>query len=271
VTRQRRRPAVGGGSAEVVSIGAGGTHRPDYSRLASGQVAAAHRHLGLSLEDFTRLINERTGWDVMPETVAAWEDDELPPGDVVLAAMAAAQGLPGVAEPLAIGIPPSFPAEVLAGHWVTAYQFSHAGKSHHHADIAYVTAESASRIRAVNHPPAPRTEGRSSPFRNEIVAELANRHLAGHWKNVSDSRYWGLVELATQPGETVMDGGYMGLASDILVSMGRWRWVRLDPASIPEVGLAGVTLRDPVGLYELIMNYSLSDEPLTLADVTEEP
>lgn len=269
MTRRTRRPAVGGGSAEVVSIGAGGNRRPDYARLASGQVAAAHRLLGLSLEDFTRLVNDRTDWGVMPETVAAWEDDELPPGDVVVLCQEATQGHPGTAEPLAIGIAPGFPAGVLAGHWVTAYQFGHDGRPHHHADIAHVTAESASRIRAVNHPPTPRTEGRSSPFRNEIVAEVANRHIAGHWKNLSDSRYWGIAQLATLPGESVMDGGYMGFASDILVSMDRWRWVRLDPASIPEVGLAGVTLRDPAALYELVMNYSLHDEPLTLADVTE--
>lgn len=225
--------------------------------------------LGLDREDFARWIYEQTGWDFLPGTITAWDDGEVPPGDVVLACMAATQGLPGTVEPLALGVPPSFPAEVLAGHWVTAYQFAHASQPHHHADIARVTAESASRIRAVNHPPAPRTEGRSSPFRNEITADLANRHLAGHWKNVSDSRYWGLAELATLPGESVLDGGYMGFASDILVSMSRWRWVRLDPASIPEAGLAAVVLRDPAELYELVMNYSLHDAPLTLADVTE--
>lgn len=272
MTRRTRRPAVGGGSAEVVSIGAGGTHRPDYSRIACGQVAAARRQLGLDREDFARWVNERTGWDFLPGSVTAWEEDgEIPPGDVVIACIASTQGTPVLPDPFAVGVAPSFSAEVLAGHWVTAYQFAHASRPHHHADIAHVTAESASRIRAVNHPPAPRTEGRSVPFRNEITAGLASRHLAGHWKNVSDSRYWGLVELAAQPGETVMDGGYMGFASDILVSMSRWRWIRLDPASIPEIGLAGVTLRDPAELYELVMNYSPNDAPLTLADVTEEP
>ena len=219
MTRQRRRPAVGGGSAEVVSIGAGGTHRPDYSRLACGQVAAARRKLGLDREDFARYIFEQTGWDVLPETVTAWEDDVVPPGDVVLACMAAAQGLPVLAEPLLTAIPPGFPAEMLAGHWVTSYQFTHAGRPHHHADIAHVTAVSGSRIQAVNHPPAPRTEGRTSPFRNEIEADLASRHLVGHWKNISDSRYFGWLELAVLPGEIVMQGGYMGVASDIEV---RW-------------------------------------------------
>ena len=29
----------------------------------------------------------------------------------------------------------------------------------------------------VNHPPEPRTQGRANPFRNQIEAELAGRHL----------------------------------------------------------------------------------------------
>lgn len=269
MTSRGRRPAVGGSSAEVVSIGIGGTHHPDYARIVCGQLAAARRQLGMDLPEFARLLNDLTNRDAIPQTVAAWEDDMIPPADVLRAAEDAAQIAPGAGPGHLITTPPSFSAEVLAGYWVTAYQFAHANRPHHHADIAHVTAASASRIRAVNHPPAPRTEGRSSPFRNEIAADLANRHLAGQWKNVSDSRYFGLVELATLPGESVMEGVYTGFASDILVSTGRWRWVRLDPASIPEIGLAGVTLRDPAEVYELVMSYSLHDEPLTLDDVTE--
>ena len=161
---------MSGGSAEVVSIGVGGTRRPDYSRIACGQVAAARRKLGLDREDFARHIRELTGWDVLPETIAAWEDDVTPPGDVVLACADDAQGAPALASPLLAAVPPAFPAEALAGPWVTCYQFTHAGKTHHHADIAHVTAESDSRIRAVNHPPEPRSEGRRRPFRNEIDA-----------------------------------------------------------------------------------------------------
>ena len=96
MTRQRRVPAVGGGSAEVVSIGAGGTRRPDYPRLACGQIGAARRRLGLSRGDFARHIYEQTGWDVLPETTTAWEDDVIPPGDVVLACLAATQGIPAL-------------------------------------------------------------------------------------------------------------------------------------------------------------------------------
>lgn len=267
---RRRPPAVGGGSAEVVSIGLGGSRRPDYSRIVCGQLAAARRHLGMDIPDFTRLINDLTGWGAMPETVAHWEDDKIPPADVVAAAADAAQIAPGTAyaPSLLAAIPAGFDAEVLDGHWVTAYQFAHASQPHHHADIAHVTAESGSRIRAVNHPPEPRSEGRRRPFRNEIEATLAGRHLIGEWQNTSDTRYCGSLQMAVLPGEIVMQGYYTGVGSDIEVSTAPWKWVRLDPDSITD--LAAVRLRKPQDLYELVMAHNQYGEPLTLADVTEE-
>ena len=267
MTRQRRRPAVGSGSAEVVSIGAGGAHRPDYLHLACGQVAAARRNLGLSREDFARHIYEQTGWDVLPETITAWEDDVTPPGDVVLACAAAAQGMPVLAVPLLTAVPPGFPAEALAGQWVTSYQFTHAGKPRYHADIAHVVTGPQDRIRAVNHPPGPRSEGRARPFLNEIDAGLAGRHLIGEWRNTSDTRYYGTLQLAVLPGEIVMEGWYAGVGSDIEVSTGFWKWVRLDPGPVPP---SGFTLRDPHSLYDLVMAHSQYGEPLTLADVRED-
>jgi hypothetical protein len=267
VSGRRQRPAVDS-KAAVVSIG---TRRPDYSSLACGQVAAARRHLTLDHAAFARLLEDMLGWDILPEHIAAWEDDVTPPGDVLLACSVAAQGASGLAVPLLTAPPPGFPADALAGSWVTCYQFSHAGRPHAHADIAHVTAESGSRILAVNQPPEPRSEGRSRPFRNEIDAELGGRHLIGGWRNTSDTRYRGALELAVLPGEIVMQGYYTGVGSDIEVSTGFWKWVRLDPDSIPDIGLAGVTLRDPAALYDLVMSHPQIDVPLTLADVTEEP
>lgn len=263
------------GSAEVVSIGSRGTHRPDYSRLACGQVAAARRRLGMDHAEFARLIEDMLGWDVLPETMAAWEDDLTPPGDVLLACSAAAQTAPGdapsLAVPLLAAVPPSFPAEALAGPWVTCYQFRHAGEPRYHADIAHVTVGPGGRIRAVNHPPEPRSDGRPRPFRNEIDAALVGRHMIGEWSNTSDTRYYGALQLAVLPGEIVMDGYYAGVGSDIEVSTGFWRWVRLDPASVPDSGLADITLREPARLHELLMSHSQYGAPLTLADVREEP
>jgi hypothetical protein len=266
VTRRTRRPAVGGGSAEVVSIGAGGTHRPDYARLASGQVAAGRHALGLSPGDFARYVNERTDWDAMPETITAWEDDELPPGDVVMIGLDAARGVAAPIPSLLAGIPPAFPAEALAGAWVTSYQFSHGGQPQHHADIARVTVLAGSQVRIVNHPPEPRSEGRGRSFRNEINASLAGRHLIGQWRNTSDTRYFGTLQLAVHPGETVMEGHYLGVGSDIQVSAGAWKWVRLDVAADD---LAGVELRDPAEVYELVRSHSQYGGPLLLAEIRE--
>jgi hypothetical protein len=267
VSRQKQRPTVGGGSAEVVSIGIGGTHRPDYSRLACGQVAATRRVLELDLNEFTQLINDLTGWDVLPSAVAAWEDDVTPPGDVVLACFAATQGTPSLTLPLLAAVPPAFPAEALAGPWVTSYEFPHAGKPHYHADIAHIAAE-GNRILAVNYPPEPRSEGRRRPFRNEITASLYGRHLIGEWRNTSDTRYLGTLHLAVLPGEMVMHGRFSGVANDVAVSGGEWKWVRLEPG--PNVDLAGIALRDPHELHDLVMEHSQIDAPLTLADIGEE-
>jgi hypothetical protein len=79
----KRRRTVGG-SAEVVSIGTSASG-PDLSDVACQLVADTRRELGLSLEQFAGRINEQTDWDASPGTVEAWEDDVIPPGDVVIA------------------------------------------------------------------------------------------------------------------------------------------------------------------------------------------
>jgi hypothetical protein len=165
--------------------------------------------------------------------------------------------------------PNAFPAAALSGPWVTAYQFQQHGETARcHADIAHVTALSDRRIRAVNWPPEPRSEGRARPFRNEIEAQLAGRHLVGTWRNTSDTRYFGAVQLAVLPGETAMEGHFLGVGSDVQVSAGRWKWVRLDPAA--DETLADVTLRDPAKVYDLVMSRSPYDPLLTLPDIAEE-
>jgi hypothetical protein len=155
----------------------------------------------------------------------------------------------------------AFAASTLAGTWVTAYQFDHGGKQLHHADIAHITAESDRAIRATNSPA--RTEGRTVPFNNEIEARLVSRHLTGHWKNTNDTRYFGMVHLAVLQGETVMDGYYTGFASDISVSMARWRWVRIDLPEATEINLIG-----PEQIYKLVIDHSQYDAPLTLEDIS---
>jgi transcriptional regulator with XRE-family HTH domain len=250
--------------ADVVSLA--GRHRADLGAIASGQVAAARAEAGLALAAFAGRLGTLLTWKPSAEAVGRWERDSTPPGDVLLACAAISQGTAGPDLPLLAAVPPAFPAEALAGPWVTTYVFSHAGRPHFHADIATIAAESESRIRAVNHPPEPRSEGRRQAFRNEIEARLIGRHLVGEWQNTSDHRYAGVLQLAVLPGEIVMQGHYAGVGSDIEVSQGFWKWVRLEPAA----DLAGVVLREPSGLHHLVMSHSQIDVPLTLAEILED-
>ena len=252
--------------SEVVSIGSRPAYRADFRSLASQRLRTAREKLSLDRPAFAALLTGMLGWGVTEVAVARWERGATPPGDILIAAAAAQEGsflLP--AGSLLEPVPQGFPADAIAGPWVTAYQFSHGGTLHYHADIAHVTAESERQVRAVNHPPEPRTQGRASPFRNEIEGRLFGRHLIGTWRNSSDTRYYGSLQLAVLPGETVMDGHYTGLASDIEVSACRWRWIRLESGD-----LSGVTLREPVRVYELVMSRSQDDAPLTAADIGEE-
>lgn len=169
---------------------------------------------------------------------------------------------------LLAAVPHSFSADILGGFWVTCYQFDSSRSIQCHADITQLTPQSDRRVTAKNYPPNPRTQGQASPFRNEIEAQLANRHLIGHWKNISDTRYFGSVHLAVLPGETVMDGYYTGLSSDIRVNAMRWKWVRLEPASLSGVDLQEVTLNDPDAIHALLEN-SANDVPLDLAAIVE--
>lgn len=166
-------------------------------------------------------------------------------------------------------VPHSFPAGTLDGAWVTCYQFGQEHSRRYHADISHVTAESDQRVTVANYPPAPRSQGRVSPLRNRLEAQLANRHLIGHWKNASDTRYFGSFHLAVLPGEAVMEGYYTGFASDIQVSTGYWKWIRLEPASLHGVDLSLVTLREPDALYGLVERHTQYDAPLTLTDIGE--
>jgi hypothetical protein len=165
-------------------------------------------------------------------------------------------------------VPSSFPASKLAGLWTTCFPIGAGGKACH-VDIALVTPESDRRVRIRNYPPEPRTDGHAEGFRNEIEAELVTRHLIGHWKNVSDTRYFGALQLAVLPGDNVMDGQFTSLASDIKVGVGNWRWVRLE-RSVSDEQLARVKLREPGSIYAMIKKHRHNAGPMRLTDVTEE-
>ena len=198
-------------------------------------------------------------------TVARWEAGGAMPQPAMLRALEEALGLP--ADQLGFGDgpapwlpPPAFPAGVLAGAWVTAYTFPHDGEQLHHADVARAVADGERDIRAASA--AARTEGRAVAFGNEISARLSGRHLTGTWHNTTDRRYFGCLHLAVLPGETVMDGYYTGLATDISVSLGRWRWVRL------EDGADVRCLRDPAEVGKIVTGHDPYGPPLA-ADAIE--
>ena len=169
---------------------------------------------------------------------------------------------------LLASVPHSFSADILGGFWVTCYQFDSSRGIQCHADITQLAPQSDRRVTAKNYPPNPRTQGQASSFRNEIEAQLANRHLIGHWKNIGDTRYFGSVHLAVLPGETTMDGYYTGFSNDIQVDAMRWKWVRLDPTSLSGVDPQEVKLNDPDVIHALLEN-SANDAPLDLAAIVE--
>ncbi len=220
-------------------------------------------------DGITRLLQDLNLAVGAPLTTKAFAStiDECLPDFFAKIKMALGQSSP--AESLLASVPHSFSAEALGGFWVTCYQFASSQGLGCHADIAQLTPESDRRVRARNCPPEPRTDGHRTPFRNEIEAELANRHLIGYWKNVSDTRYFGTVHLAVLPGETVMDGYYTSFTSDVEAGTGHWRWVLLDPESLPGVDLTRMALREPAVIHELLLAHSKHAGPIKLADVAE--
>jgi hypothetical protein len=265
MTTRKRRPGAGkqAGSAEVVSIAG----RVGYKRMACTQFARARAQAGMTRPELATYLTSELGWEVTPEAVEYWEEQDGPSLEVMYAVLGAAGDLSAVGVPLLDGVPHGFPASALAGPWVTAYEFRHGDRMLHHADVAHVGTDGDRRIWAVNSPPSPRTEGRTRGFGNEIEAELAGRHLVGLWRNTTDARYFGSLQLAVEPGENVMDGYYTGLASDVTVSVARWRWVRLDVTEGTD--MSGVTLLDPAAVFAAVMGQSF-DAPIKLADITGE-
>jgi hypothetical protein len=85
---------------------------------------------------------------------------------------------------------------------------------------------------------------------------------------VSDTRYFGSLHLAVLAGEAVMQGYYTGFLSDIEVDAMRWKWVRLDAVTLSGVELAGVVLKEPDVIYDVLEH---SAEPLALSAIVEQP
>jgi hypothetical protein len=90
-----------------------------------------------------------------------------------------------------------------------------------------------------------------------------------HWKNTNDTRYFGALHLSILPGETVMEGFFTNLMSDVHVGTGFWKWVRLEPGSLEGADLPAMTLRAPAELHALLESHSQYDAPLALTALGE--
>lgn len=175
-----------------------------------------------------------------------------------------------VPEGLLTAIPPSFEATLLAGAWVTCFQFTSAQGSLCSADVVEVRRETPRGLRVTSRGwPPPRTEGHATPFVNEIVADLVGRHLIGTWKNTSDTRYFGGIHLAVQSVERKMRGHYTSYVNDVNVAAGPWTWARLAPTTTEGTVTAPPTLRHPTEIWELLEKRESDAPPLTLEDILE--
>jgi hypothetical protein len=255
---------------EVVDLRTRSTYQPDYGALARHKIVAARRALDLSTTDFAAMLTPLVGWPVTADAVDGWETESIPPGEVLVAVSAAADSSGRLIGGVLGLVAPSFSAETLNGYWVTSFTFTSGSVKRRHVDVAQISAESDRFMTITNHPPAPRSEGRASPFCNDLEAQLTNRHVVGHWKNSSDARYFGTFHLAVLPGETVMTGYYTGFGSDVEVSTGPWKWVRLDEGSIADTDISAIKLRDPAELGARIEDHSPYHPALMLADIEQE-
>jgi hypothetical protein len=162
----------------------------------------------------------------------------------------------------------SFPAALLRGFWATSYQFASENLTSCHSEIVQLVDESPRRLRAETCPsPTPRTEGRNRPYCNKIDFELVNRHLVGHWKNISDRFYFGSVHLAVLPGENIFKGYYTAFGRNLGVDWGPWKWVRIDQKTIQEAALPHLALREPKEIWDLLAARKEDDGPLSLIDI----
>lgn len=111
MTPRRQQPRVDGpaANAEVISIRARTTYRPDYKQLASAQVLAARDKLGMDHPEFADYLSGTLGWTITPEVVDRWERGSMPRADALLACAAVNQDAPG--DPLAFARDAAVPGD----------------------------------------------------------------------------------------------------------------------------------------------------------------
>lgn len=154
----------------------------------------------------------------------------------------------------------------LEGLWATAFRFDGGLR---HVDITRISAQKGIHLSAANLAPVPCSEGRANGFCSEIEADLIGRQLVGYWRNTNDSYYFGTVQLAVLPAETILEGYYTGLDNEVRVIASPWRWVRISQGSAHGVDLSKLAMRDFDTAYARIVQHTLADAPMDLREVAE--
>lgn len=70
---------------DVVDLRSRASYTPDVAGLARNQLAAARRARELDLSAFAEILTSMVGWPVTAEAVESWENEAVPPGDVLVA------------------------------------------------------------------------------------------------------------------------------------------------------------------------------------------
>jgi hypothetical protein len=132
------------------------TFRAEYERVA-GQLAPDLRHTAPSRAQYYRWLSGQLkgripypdACRVLEDMLPPWTADDLfgPPPD----GWQRRDGEAPAADWLLGSVPPSFPAEVLQGAWVTSYRFSTPPKRH--VEVAHLVADGDRKLRARNYPP----------------------------------------------------------------------------------------------------------------------
>lgn len=74
--------------ASVTDLRTHRAYQPDYGALARNRLLMARTSAGLSVDEFAATLSPLLGWHVEPGHVRSWENDVIPPGDVLVAAAA---------------------------------------------------------------------------------------------------------------------------------------------------------------------------------------
>lgn len=220
-------------ASSVVSIGSRAGYRPDFGGLAAAQVRVAREKLGLDQEGFAAYLAGLVGWNVMPATVARWEEGATPPGDVLLAAAVSADERYGLDPEQALGvgdgpwIPLADPQSAqgpLTGIWLSQYSYvsSSRGNQTFTSEHYVVLIQYGSNIQVRSLPD-------TAAGRMAMDLTANGQVVTGTWTEQTDpdghysgSTYHGAIQMLVGATADRMAGRWVGYGRDFDVNSGEW-------------------------------------------------